>query len=127
MAEIEYRPWKKIIIHEVKEMTPKDFFEGIAAAAEAQKQGAAPVVMWVDGVAFVFQSLPDMERVVSDKMDGVLHYNMVQFTRTSFQAEKRATIGGRDHIIKMIKSEGNADFISLAKFLNERKPLETST
>jgi hypothetical protein len=126
LVEIEYRPWKKIVVHEVKEMSPKEFFEGLAAVAEAQKQGAAPAVNWADGIAFVFQPFPDSDRVLGEKMDGVIHYNTLQFTRTSFQTEKRATIGGRDYIIKMMKGEGNADFMTLAKFLNGLKPLETS-
>ncbi|MDA4136014.1 MAG: hypothetical protein OK449_03290 [Thaumarchaeota archaeon] len=83
MAEIEYRPWKKIIIHEITELAPQTFFEGLANAAEAQKQGASPLVFWVDGVAFVNQGMPETERVLSDKMDGILHYLTVQFTRTA--------------------------------------------
>ncbi len=126
LVEIEYRPWKKIVIHEVKELPPKDFFEGLAAAAEAQKQGTAPVVNWADGIAFVFQLFPDSDRVLGDKMEGVIHYNTVQFTRTSFQSEKRATIGGRDHIIKLVKGDSNVDFMTLANFLNGLKPLEPS-
>jgi len=127
LSEIEYRPWKKIVVHEVKELAPKDFFEGIAAAAEAQRQGTAPVVMWSEGVAFVFQAFPDVDRILSDKLDGVLHYSMVQFTRTSFQPEKRAMVGEKEYTVKLKKSEDNADFAALAKFLNGMKPLEASS
>jgi hypothetical protein len=127
LAEIEYRPWKKIIVHEVKELPPKDFFEGLAASAEAQKQGANPVVIWLDGVAFVTVMMPDTERVLSDKIDGILHYSVVQFTRTSYQTEKKVTIQGRDHTIRMIKGDDNPDLRNLARFLNELPPKETSS
>ena len=113
------------MVHEVKEMTPKDFFEGMALAVDAQKQGASPIVTWVDGVAFVWQSAPETERVLSEKLDGVLHINMVQFTRTSFEPEKSATVGGKEHVIKMVKAKDNPEIASLATFLNGLKPLET--
>lgn len=126
MAEIEYRPWKRIVIHEVHELTPKDFFEGLVSAAEAQKLGAAPVVQWADGIAFVFQPMPDTENVLNDKVNGILHYNIVQFARTSYYPEKKVTWQGRDHTVRMNKNEKNADFINLAKFLSDRPPLEPS-
>jgi hypothetical protein len=115
-----------MIVHEVSEISPKDFFEGLAASAEAQKQGASPVVFWVEGVAFIPVMLPDTEAVVADKLQGVLHYGLVQFTRTSYQAEKKATVAGRDHMIKMLKGENNPDLVNLAKFLNARPPLPSS-
>jgi len=125
LAEIEYRPWKKIIVHEVRELPPKEFFEGLATSAEAQKQGANPVVLWLDGVAFVTVMMPDTERILSDKIDGILHYSVVQFARTSYQAERKVTIQGRDHTIKMVKAEDNPDLSNLARFLNGLKPKET--
>jgi len=127
LTEIEHRPWKKIVVHEVKELTPKDFFEGMAAAAESQGQGASPTVTWADGVAFVWQFFPETDRVLSEKLDGVLHMNLVQFTRTSFEPEKSATVGGKDHTINMMKSEDNPEFVALAKFLNSLKPLDTKS
>lgn len=125
MATIEYRPWKKIVVHDVAEIAPKEFFQGLVSAVEAQKQGASPIVFWIDGIAFVNQLMPDTERILSEKVDGILHFNAVQFTRTEFQAEKRVTVQGRDHIVKMVKADKNPDYVNLTKFLKDRPPLPT--
>jgi hypothetical protein len=123
-AEIEYRPWKKIVVHEVLEIAPKDFFEGLIQAVEIQKTGFTPTVYWIDGIAFVHQPLADSEKVTEERMEGTLHFNAVQFTRTSYVPEKRTPFNNREYMVKMTKQDKNPDFVNLVKFLKSRPPLE---
>ena len=121
---IEYRPWRKIVIHELCELSPKDFFTGLAEAAEAEKAGGIPLVDWAGGVAFTFNSMTNCKKALDDKVEGILHYSLVTFTRVGFEPEKRVTVQGRDHTVKVRNCENNPDFVNLAEFLIARKPLE---
>jgi len=118
MAEIVYRPWKQIIVHEVQELDVADFLLMIISMFEAQKQVGDPAVQWAEGVAFVINFLPDTPEVVQDKMNGTIHYGFVQFTNTSYQEQKKVTLNGRDRVVKLVKAEKNPDFVNLCKFLN---------
>jgi hypothetical protein len=46
----------------------------------------------------------------------------VFFTETSYQAEKRVTVNGRDSAVRFSKGDNNANFVALAKFLTGFKP-----
>jgi hypothetical protein len=118
LAEIVYMPWKQIIVHEVSEMDVPDFLLMVVSGFEAQKQVGDPAVQWADEVAFLISFLPDTPEVVQEKMKGVIHYGFVQFTKTSYQEQKKVTFGGRDRVVKLVKADKNPDFVNLCKFLN---------
>ena len=126
-AKITYTPWNEIVVHEVKESSVQQFLEGIVTQLAAQGQvGVVPAVSWVDGIAFVFGAFPDTPEVVKDKLDGKIHFALVNFTRMSYQPEKKVTVGNRDYIVRMIKAEENPDFVNLVSFLKEDfKPKES--
>jgi hypothetical protein len=121
MIKITYQPWKEIVVHEVHEMDVPRFLELVVTQAEAQSQGITPGVSWVDGIAFAFGMFPETPEVLRDKINGRLHYEIVNFTRTSYQPEKKIDIDGRDCIVRLVKGEKNPDFVALAKFLNDFK------
>ncbi|MDG7001336.1 MAG: hypothetical protein JRN15_19745 [Nitrososphaerota archaeon] len=78
-------------------------------------------VNWIDAVAFTFAPYPDTEDIVQDRLKGIVHYAFVNFTKTSFQPEKKVTYNSREYVVRMIKVEANRDFANLAKFLNSFK------
>lgn len=117
MVKITYMPWKEIVVHEVKEANVQQFLEMIVAQVEAMKQGGTPIVNWVSDIAFVIGPFPDTPEVVSDKLNGKIHYGIVTFTRTSYQPEKRVTYGGREYMVRLVRAEDNPDFVDLASFL----------
>ncbi len=117
MAQIEYMPYQKIILHEVVKMEPTDFFPMVASMAEAQKTGATAGVAWIDGIAFAFGEFPDTPEIVEEKLKGRLHKAIVWYAETSFQTEKKTQVNGRDAIVRLGKAEGNKDFVNLVEFL----------
>jgi hypothetical protein len=122
MVEIEYLPYSKIIVHEVRKLEVQDFLQWVASQVEAQKQGGTPTVNWVDGIAFLTGEFMATPELVSENLKGRIHYAVVFFTETSYQAEKRVTVNGRDSAVRFSKGDNNANFVALAKFLTGFKP-----
>jgi hypothetical protein len=125
LAEIVYMPWEQIFVHEVRKLEPTDFFSMIASMAEAQKTGATAGVAWIDGIAFASADFPETPEVVAEKLKGRLHKAIVWYTETSFQTEKKASVNGREVMVKLARADGNQDFVNLVEFLKTFKPATT--
>jgi hypothetical protein len=117
MVEIEYLPYQKIIVHEVRKLEVQDFLQWVASQVEAQKQGGTPTVNWVDGVAFLTGEFMASPELVSENLKGRIHYAVVFYTETSYQPEKRITVNGRDLVVRFSKGDNNPNFVALARFL----------
>jgi len=122
MVEIEYLPYQKIIVHEVRKLEVNEFLQWVASQVEAQKQGGTPTVNWVDGVAFLAGEFVASPELVSENLKGRIHYAVVLFTETSYSPEKRVTVGGREAIVRLNRGDSNPNFIELAKFLKNFRP-----
>jgi hypothetical protein len=121
LVEIEYLPYQKIIVHEVRKLEVQEFLNWVASQVEAQKQGGTPSVNWVDGVAFLTGEFMATPELVSENLKGRIHYAVVFFTETSYTPEKRVTVNGRDSTVRFTKGETNPNFVELAKFLKTLK------
>lgn len=127
MAKIAYMPWREIIVHEITELDTQRFFESIVSQLQAQGQtGLVPGCSWIDGIAFVLGFFPDTQEVVKDRLEGKLHYAAVNFTRMSYQQEKRTVVGGREYTVKLFKADDNPNLIDLIKFIKENFKEKTS-
>ena len=93
----------------------------VASMAEAQKMGATAGVAWIDGIAFASADFPETPEIIAEKLKGRLHKAIVWYTETSFQAEKRTQLNGRDVIVKLAKAEANQDWVNLVEFLKTFK------
>ena len=122
MAEIEYLPYQKIILHEITKMEPSEFFPFVASQVEAQKSGNVAGALWIDGIAFGFGEFPETPETVQEKLRGRLHKAAVWYTETSFQPEKRVQVNGRDSVVRLMRADKNLDLVNLVEFLKEFKP-----
>jgi hypothetical protein len=128
LVKITYLPIQEIMIHEIRELAVQDFISVIVTQVQAQGQtGLTPSVYWVDGIAFFIGQYPSTPEIVKEQLGGRVHFASVSFVRTSYQPEKKTTIGGRDFTVKLVKAESNPDFVELAKFLNNLKPEASPT
>ena len=122
MTRIVYKPYDEIIIHEIREMEIKDMMETLISQLLAQGQaGVTPVANWVDGIAFYIGNFMETPDLVKEKLEGRIHWAAVYYTKTSYQPEKKVSVGGREYIVRFAKGETNTDFVGLVQFLNERK------
>jgi len=117
LVDIEYLPYQKIIVHEVRKLELSDLLNMVVAQVEAQKQGGVPGINWVDGVAFVFSEFMPSPETIAEQLKGRIHYQMVWYAETSYQNEKRVTVNGRDYGIRLMKAGDNPNFVDLVKFL----------
>jgi len=122
MVEIEYLPYQKIVIHEVRKLDVPDLLTLVALQVEAQKAGGVGVINWVDGIAFMIGEFIATPETISESLKGVVHYAIVNFTETSYQSEKRVTVNNRDYTIRLQKADNNPNFVELSKFLKNFKP-----
>lgn len=122
MVEIEYLPYQKIIVHEIRRMELSEFLLLVASQAEAQKQGAMPAVDWVDGIAFVKGEFLPTPETVEENLKGRLHYAIVFFTETSYDQHKKVSVSGREILVRFNKADSNLNFVELVKFLKNFKP-----
>ncbi len=121
MANFVYKPYKEIIIHEIRELDIQAFMEGYVSQLLSQGQtGITPIASWVDGIAFYLGNFMETPDLVKEKLDGRIHWAAVYFARTSFQPEKKVVVSGRDYVVKFVKADANPDFVGLGEFLNKR-------
>ncbi|MGA2665684.1 MAG: hypothetical protein ABSF83_12155 [Nitrososphaerales archaeon] len=122
MANIVYRPYKEVVIHEIRHMELQNFMESYVSQLLSQGQaGITPVATWVDGFAFYIGNFLETPDLVKEKLEGRVHWAAVYYTNTSYQPEKKVMVGGREYIVKFSKGENNPDFVNLARFLAERR------
>lgn len=121
MVEIEYLPYKKIILHEIRKLEVQEFLSWVASQVEAQKTGGTPSVNWVDGIAFLTGEFMATPELVSEQLQGRIHYAVVFYTETSYQQERRITLNGRDLVVRFSKADTNPNFAELARFLKGLK------
>jgi hypothetical protein len=93
MVEFEYRPWKKIIIHEIVEY-PIEYFV-IQASENAPKGGVGRPLLWSNGIVFSSYLMQPTEEVVKDQLQGIMHWVTLNYCHLEeFQKEFR----GKDRV-----------------------------
>ena len=117
MFKITYQHWKELIIHEIIEYKPEEFFASVIQAVLSRGSGyTIPELNWVDGVILSSSPFPDTPEIIEDKLKGILHYAAVEFVL--YPNYKPEVIVESRHI-KLKKLENNPIFTQLAKFLKE--------
>ena len=72
MVEFEYRPWKKIVVHEMVEY-PLDFFV-IQSSENVPKGGVGRPLLWSNGLVFSSYLMQSTDDVVRDQLKGIMHW-----------------------------------------------------
>ena len=125
MVNFIHRPYREIIIHEIRELEVQPFMESYVSQLASQGQaGVTPVATWVDGIAFYIGNFMETPELVKEKLEGRVHWAAVYYTRTSYQAEKKVSVSGREYVVRFNKGESNPDFVGLVQFLKEQSPTE---
>jgi hypothetical protein len=126
MATFVYRPYREIVIHEMRELEVEPFMEGYVSQLLSQGQaGITPVATWIDGVAFYIGQFMETQELIKEKLEGRIHWAAVYYTKTSFQPEKKVTVSGREYVVKFNKGESNPDFVDLVQFLNKQPVVQS--
>ena len=95
MVEFEYRPWNKIIIHELVEY-PLDFFI-MQASEKVSKGGVGRPILWSNGLVLTSFIMQPTEDVVKDQLKGILHwvtlsYGHMEQYQSDFRTKDRVRV-----------------------------------
>ena len=115
-------PWKEIVIHDILEQTNDRFFDTVVKQVLSQGIQVLPSVAWVDGIVIAVGHFPDTEDIVKEKVNGVLHYGSVWFSRMAYQANKSISLGQQTVNIQIIRETGNPLLAEVAEFVKNFKP-----
>jgi hypothetical protein len=115
MVEFEYRPWKKIIIHELVEY-PLDFFI-MQASENVSKGGTGRPILWSNGIVLTSYIMQPTEDVVKDQLQGILHWVTLSFGHMEqYQSEFRT----KDRIrVPVVNVSNHKIFGPLSKWLKK--------
>ena len=122
MVKITFSPTKELVIHEISERKPDDFYTLMIQQAQAQGAvGITPSVHWASGIAFTFGLFPETPDIVKDKLEGKIHYGTVVFAPVpEFRADAVVRIQGTEYHVRLQNAESNPILSDLAKFLQGR-------
>lgn len=77
MAEIEYRPIKKIVAHEIMK---KSFDEFINLKVKPQNPNVIQLpARWIDGIVFTATAFPATPELVNEEVAGTIHWAVIEF------------------------------------------------
>lgn len=77
MAEIEYKPIKKIVVHAI---IRKSFDDFISQKARPQNPNFPPVnARWADGIVFTTTAFPTTRELVNEEVAGTIHWAHIEF------------------------------------------------
>ncbi len=128
MVKITYMPIKEIVIHEITESENNELFKIISQGIQASgSAGAQPWIQWTEGIAFVMESIPDSEEVITDKMAGIIHIIAINFTRIDkFESEIRLKGNEMGQTIRLFDVSNNDNYVKIARYLKSNKWKEQS-
>ena len=115
MVDIEYSPISKIIVHEIIRADYQEFLNMFAIPQPSG--GPQPNARWIDGILFLFKGFPPSPEVLRDKIQGVLHWEIVNFTEME-QYTPTITNPENNVIMKVLDNTSNtavSDFIRWLK------------
>lgn len=79
MVEFEFRPWRKVIIHELMEFPLEHFI--FQSSQGIQPGGTGRPIMWSNGLVFTTFLLQPTEDVVKEQLQGIVHWAFLHFGR----------------------------------------------
>ena len=116
MVKITYQPWEEIVIHEVVEYP-------LAALLEMQSYGAPPgsmgrSLMWANGIAFAYATMPVNDDVVAEQLKGRMHWASVVFATMSAY-ENVVLLQETGIRVPVVDVSGNPTLYAVARWLRD--------
>lgn len=115
MVEFEYKPWKKIIIHEIVKFPLEHFLS--THSLGVQQGGVGRPLLWVDGIVFGKNVFRDTDDIIREKLEGKIHwsslnYGILEKCQSEFKVEGNIRI-------PVIDLSGNKVFKEMAQWIKK--------
>ncbi|MDG6998659.1 MAG: hypothetical protein JRN15_06040 [Nitrososphaerota archaeon] len=117
MIQFDYSPIKRIVVHELNEFQNDEFFEDIVRMSLEANTRVEPSVNWVDGIAFMILPMPEVPEVVVEKLNGIVHYSSVSFTRLEYRPRYPLRISNQEYHTILRRSDRNPVFAGLVRWI----------
>ena len=73
MVEFEYRPWNKIVIHEIIKWPLEQFL--LTRSIGVQEGGLGRPLTWANGIIFDRAVMPPTPEIIKENLQGIVHWN----------------------------------------------------
>lgn len=121
MAIVEYKPVQKIVLYEILHYELDHFIEQVIKFTQG-----SPVLKWCNGVLFTSEMMPYTPDIISDRLEGILHWNYIEF---AYMDKFQATVLSRDgRPVTVVDVSTNTAIIDVTRWLKKQsqwKVLET--
>lgn len=116
MVEVDYQPWKKIVVHEVVKYNLDNLVKIRSLGVEPG--GLAEPLLWANGITFSKSTMPETEDVIKEKLEGIVHWPSVVW---ALMPEFREVIVIKETNVKVpvIDVSAQSLYKTVAKWLKE--------
>lgn len=112
MVEFEYRPYRKIVIHQIQKIPLEQLI--YVSAIGVEDGGTCTPFYWTNGIIFQHQSIPYSDEMISESLKGIIHWSLL--TYEYLEEYKEELEGPRRVKIPLIKTEDEI-FIKMVEWI----------
>lgn len=112
MVKFEYRPFEKIIIHQITQVPIEQFiYTGTIGVGDGQVSSS---LHWADGIVFIHTPIPFSDEIIADQLKGIIHWNQLIYGH--LEEYQEILEGPRAVKIHLIKTE-DPIFLEMSKWI----------
>ncbi len=112
MVKITFKPLKEIIIHENIEHKVRDLVR--LRVLGLRKDSVALPLVWAEGVVFSRTMIPPIEDVVKDQLEGIIHFQAVEW---ALMSKYKKALKSEGVTVPVINVSENSSLRDVAKAL----------
>lgn len=116
MVEIEFKPIRKVVVHEEIEHELSHLIR--LRVLGLQKQSLAQPLHWAEGIVFSRSMMPYSEEISKQMLEGIVHFQAIEWAH---MPKYRKEIKHRGITIPVIDMSDNATVAELARTLRKGK------
>jgi len=116
MVEIEFKPLRKVVVHEEIEHELNYLIR--LRVLGLQKQSLAQPLYWAEGIVFSRSMMPLSEEISKQMLEGILHFQAIEW---AYMPKYRKEIKHRGITIPVIDMSDNPTVTELARALKKSK------
>jgi hypothetical protein len=122
--QISIEPYKKIVIHEVIELSFFDLIDQMINQTRSVGGATIPMLSWCNGTVFQIASFnPNSEEIIKESLKGTIHYSAVTFALKKDFEREIMRAGGT---VLLVNQAANANFAAMAELMKRTAKLKGS-
>lgn len=115
MVKVTFKPLKEIVIHEVIEHKLRNLVR--LRVLGLRRDSIAQPLVWAEGVVFTRSSVPPIEDIVKQSLEGVIHFSAIEW---ALMPKYRSALKSGGVTIPVINVSDNPSLTEVARALKKR-------